>query len=276
MLNPGRQPIALICAHSDPAIEIGAEEAGGQNVYVRKVGEALAALGWQVDMFTRKTNPDDKSIVQHSPHCRTIRLVAGPEEFIHRNELFQYMPEFVKAFQKFQLKETTIYPLVHTNYWLSGWVGLQLQQWSNIRLVHTYHSLGALKYQSVGNSAIAKKPAKLLAPSRLAVEQQILQQACCVVATSHQEHEYLQLHTSQQSCIKVIPLEGKQASARVRQNVNWSAVADQLSDLYQRLLAKSIMHELLWNEWMSQPLGTSASPAVLLPTTSSKSLGKVS
>ncbi|BDI16105.1 hypothetical protein ANSO36C_19070 [Nostoc cf. commune SO-36] len=34
--------IALISVHGDPAVEIGKEEAGVQNVYVRQVGEALA------------------------------------------------------------------------------------------------------------------------------------------------------------------------------------------------------------------------------------------
>ena len=40
--------------------------------------------------------------MQHSPYCRTIRLVAGPQAFIARQELFEYMPQFVEAFQKFQ------------------------------------------------------------------------------------------------------------------------------------------------------------------------------
>jgi hypothetical protein len=82
MLPTNRQAIALISDHADPAADIGAEEAGGQNVYVRQVGEKLAALGWQVDMFTRKTDRQAPAIVEHSPYCRTVRLKAGPEEFI--------------------------------------------------------------------------------------------------------------------------------------------------------------------------------------------------
>ena len=49
---PFKKNIALISVHGDPAIDIGKEEAGGQNVYVREVGEALARQGWSVDMFT--------------------------------------------------------------------------------------------------------------------------------------------------------------------------------------------------------------------------------
>lgn len=195
---PKRQAIALISDHGDPAAEIGKEEAGGQNVYVREVGEALAKLGWQVDMFTRKSNPDDAVIVQHSPYCRTIRLNAGPETFVPRDQLFQHMPEFVRAFQKFQTKEGTNYPLVHTNYWMSAWVGLQLRELSNIQLVHTYHSLGAVKYRTVSHC-----PA--IAQTRLNIERQILEQADCVVATSPHEQDQLRSLVSDQGCIEVIP-----------------------------------------------------------------------
>jgi D-inositol-3-phosphate glycosyltransferase len=146
---PNRQAIALISEHGDPAAEIGKEEAGGQNVYVRQVGEALAKLGWHVDMFTRKVRVDDATIVQHSPHCRTIRLVAGPQEFVPRDQLFEHMPAFVAAFQTYQAQYN--YPLIHTNYWMSAWVGLEVKKTHNVQLIHTYHSLGAIKYQAVHN-----------------------------------------------------------------------------------------------------------------------------
>jgi D-inositol-3-phosphate glycosyltransferase len=195
---PNRQAIALISDHGDPAAEIGKEQAGGQNVYVRQVGEALAKLGWQVDMFTRKVNPNDDTIVQHSPHCRTIRLTAGPERFIHRDEVFDYMPAFLEAFQKFQSKGGMNYPLVHTNYWMSAWVGLQLKAQNNVQLVHTYHSLGAIKYHTT-----QQRPT--IATTRLNIEQHILEQADCVVATSPQEEESLRSLVSLDGSIKVIP-----------------------------------------------------------------------
>ena len=195
---PTRQSIALISEHGDPAAEIGKDAAGGQNVYVRQVGESLAKLGWQVDMFTRKSSPTDPTIVQHSPYCRTIRLTAGPETYIPRDELFQYMPEFVTAFQKFQQQEGVSYPLAHTNYWMSGWVGLELQRRQNIQLIHTYHSLGAVKYLAVSDI-----PA--IAQTRLAVEKQILEQAHCVVATSPQEMDDLETLVSRLGNIDIIP-----------------------------------------------------------------------
>lgn len=196
--TPNRQAIALISEHGDPAADIGKEEAGGQNVYVRQVGETLAKLGWQVDMFTRKADANAPTIVQHSAHCRTIRLNAGPATFIPRDDLFEYMPEFVESLCQFQAQSGIHYPLVHTNYWMSAWVGLQLKQRSNVQLVHTYHSLGAVKYQSVS-------PLPAIADTRLAVERQILEEGDCVVATSPQEQAHLRQLVSQLGEIEVIP-----------------------------------------------------------------------
>lgn len=198
MLSLNRQAIALISDHADPAAEVGSEEAGGQNVYVRHVGETLASLGWHVDMFTRKVHAEDDVIVQHSPYCRTIRLKAGKEEYISRDKLFDHMPEFVRSFQGFQRSQGLNYPLIHTNYWLSAWAGLELQKTSGIQLVHTYHSLGAVKYQSVPNLP-------QIANTRLMIEREILEKANCVVATSPQEQETLRSLVSNRGQIKVIP-----------------------------------------------------------------------
>jgi D-inositol-3-phosphate glycosyltransferase len=193
-----RQAIALISDHGDPAADIGREEAGGQNVYVRQVGEALARLGWQVDMFTRKSNAADDTIVQHTPHCRTIRLKAGPEEFVPRDEIFQYMPEFLASFKAFQTKEGVIYPLVHSNYWMSAWIGLQLKASQGAQLIHTYHSLGAVKYQSV-----LTQPD--IVTTRLLVEKDALEQSDCVVATSPQEMQHLRSLVSEKGTIEIFP-----------------------------------------------------------------------
>ncbi len=184
MYNQQQKSIALISVHGDPAVEIGKEEAGGQNVYVRKVGEALAARGWRVDMFTRASDSQQPKIVQHAPNCRTIRIHAGPEDFISRDEIFSYRSDFVAALLKFQRREGIEYSLVHTNYWISGWVGLQLKEKLSLPMVHTYHSLGAVKYKSVSTIPMVDR-------TRLRVEKACLEKADRVVATSPQEKEHM-------------------------------------------------------------------------------------
>ncbi|MGP1382318.1 MAG: glycosyltransferase family 4 protein [Thainema sp.] len=198
MLSQNLNHIALISVHGDPAVEIGKEEAGGQNVYVRCVGEALARQGWQVDLFTRRTSPEQEPIVQHADNCRTIRLTAGEADFIPRDEIFNSLPIFVEQFLDTQRELGIRYPLIHTNYWLSGWVGLELKTRQNIQLVHTYHSLGAVKYQ---NTSMVP----LIAKTRLAVEKACLEQANRVVATSPQEEQHLRSLVSRQGYTEVIP-----------------------------------------------------------------------
>jgi glycosyltransferase involved in cell wall biosynthesis len=192
------QHIALISVHGDPAVEIGKEEAGGQNVYVRQVGEALAKQGWHVDMFTRSASAEQPKIVEHGPRCRTIRLIAGPEAFVPRDEIFGYASTFVEELLKFQKQSGIQYPLVHTNYWISSWVGMELKKKQPLKQVHTYHSLGAVKYKSVTTIP-------MIASTRLAVEKALLETAERVVATSPQEQDHMRSLVSTKGNIDIIP-----------------------------------------------------------------------
>ena len=198
MNTKNKKHIALISVHGDPAVEIGKEEAGGQNVYVRQVGEALAKQGWQVDMFTRQSSDEQPSVINHAPNCRTIRLTAGPEDFVPRQEIFGYREEFVEQFLRFMEKENINYELIHSNYWISGWVGLELSRKLSIPLAHTYHSLGAVKYESVSTIP-------MIASTRLGVEKRCLENAECIVATSPQEQEHMRSLVSKKGNIDIIP-----------------------------------------------------------------------
>ena len=197
MSTEHRGKIAFISVHGDPAINIG-KEAGGQNIYVRKVGEALARRGWQVDMFTRCSDALQEKIVRHSPNCRTIRLTAGLQSFISRQKLFEYLPEFLDSFIQFQHDQKTIYPIVHTNCWLSAWVGMELKKRQLIQHLHTYHSLGAVKYGSINT-------VPMIAKTRLEIEKQCLETADMAIATSPQEKEHMRSLVSTEGNIQVIP-----------------------------------------------------------------------
>ncbi|HHP7245889.1 MAG TPA: glycosyltransferase family 4 protein [Elainellaceae cyanobacterium] len=199
MVFQHQKTIALISVHGDPAIDIGKEEAGGQNVYVRHVGEALARLGWQVDMFTRRTSASQSGEVEHIPGCRTIRLNAGPADFVPRDEIFSYLPNFVEEFLKFQADSHRHYSIVHTNYWLSAWVGMELKKCQpNIRHIHTHHSLGAVKYRNIDTMPP-------IAETRLAVEKTCIETADRIIATSPQELEDMRSLVTSEGASTIIP-----------------------------------------------------------------------
>lgn len=192
------QRIALISVEGDPEAAIGTEEAGGQNVYVRQVGEALSHQGWQVDLFTRLTSPNLETLVVHNANCRTVRLSAGPKAFIPRDHLFHYLPEFVQALLKFEQEEEITYELVHTNYWLSAWVGMELKKMQRLKQVHTCHSLGAVKYQI---AASLPKTARI----RLETEKICIETAESIVATSPQEEGHMRAIVPTAANITIIP-----------------------------------------------------------------------
>lgn len=149
-------------------------------------------------MFTRKIRPDQQTIVQHSSNCRTIRLEAGPVEYVDRDHLFQYATDFLHSFLKFQEQTDRRYPVVHTNYWISGWIGLQLRKIQGSKQLHTYHSLGCIKYISVDNIPT-------VAETRLKFEKEILENAECIIATSPQEERDMRTYVSDRGHIEMIP-----------------------------------------------------------------------
>ena len=185
--------VALISVESDPA-----NETGNQNIYVRSLGEALSRLGWQVDIFTRKTNPAQADIVQHNPHCRTIRLSTGAVGYVHRQKLIGYLPEFLQQLHKFQQDNKIQYRLIHTNYWLSAWVGMELKKNQPLKHIHTYHSLAAVKY---ANDNYLDN----LVKTRLAVEKACLETADLSIVTCPQQRDYLTEFVSHRGNIEIIP-----------------------------------------------------------------------
>ncbi|MCU0533361.1 MAG: glycosyltransferase [Hydrococcus sp. Prado102] len=168
-----------------------------QNTYVRSLGLALAQRGCQVDIFIRRQDPDRSAVIEHAPGCRIIALTAGSPRLMSQAELFEHLPAFLEAWLAFQRSSDRHYTLIHTNYWLSGWVGLQIKSRLKLPLVHTYHSIGSIEY--------SEEPISDLMSARLVVEWTCLQEADCVVATTPQEKIDLRWSISRRGKIRVIP-----------------------------------------------------------------------
>lgn len=192
-----RRRLALFSIHGDPLLPLGSEEAGGQNVYVREVARNLAEHHVDVDVFTRGRTCTRPEVHDLGP-ARVIRLPAGPTGFISRNNLFSHLPEFLKNVESYARWSGNRYDVVHTNYWLSGWVGLQLAERWAVPHVHTNHSLGLVKYQS----EVALPPH---ARQRIRVETQIVARSNRIVATSPQERDILHRSYQGEGRVTIVP-----------------------------------------------------------------------
>lgn len=143
--------IAFLSEHASPVALLGGVDAGGQNVYVDEVSRNLALLGHKVDVFTRRDKPDAPEIIDWAPGVRVIHLAAGPAEFILKDRLWHYMPEFRDSFLRFLRQNALQYDLIHSNFWMSGWVATELKRRLDLPVVHIFHAMGKTKRRHQGS-----------------------------------------------------------------------------------------------------------------------------
>jgi D-inositol-3-phosphate glycosyltransferase len=148
------------------------------NVYVRQLARSLGNLGVEVDIFTRNHPEAIDTIESISPNVRIIHLPGGDPE-APMEDLFSYLPGFLKALQRFREKEQLTYQAVHSHYWLSGWVGQSLAQSLAVPHIITFHTLALIKMQS---RAGEKEPL-----SRQQVERELMAGADKIIDFSQQE-----------------------------------------------------------------------------------------
>ena len=137
--------IAMISMHTSPLEQPGSGDAGGMNVYVLNTARQLARLGVTVDVFTRATRPSQGEVVDVEERLRVINIVAGPYEGLSKEELPTQLAAFTGGIFNFARCFNVDYDVIHSHYWLSGQVGWLLRDLWDVPLVHTAHTLAAVK-----------------------------------------------------------------------------------------------------------------------------------
>lgn len=139
--------IAVLSYHTSPLAQPGTGDGGGMNVYVRELSTALARLGHDVDVYTRRSDPHQRHTIDVEPGFRVRNVTAGPPRALAREELPLYVDEFADAVAaKFRCGETP--EAVHANYWLSGLAGHRLKHEFEIPLISTFHTLEHVKAET--------------------------------------------------------------------------------------------------------------------------------
>jgi D-inositol-3-phosphate glycosyltransferase len=180
LTNPRR--VAVLSVHTSPLAQPGTGDAGGMNVYVLQTALRLARRGVRVEIFTRATASTDPPVVSVAPGVLVRNVVAGPFEGLDKYDL----PTQLCAFAAGVLRAEAVhapgyYDIVHSHYWLSGQVGwLARDRWS-VPLVHTAHTLAAVK-----NAALADGDAPE-PPLRTVGEQQVVDEADRLIANTEDE-----------------------------------------------------------------------------------------
>ena len=137
--------VAMVSMHTSPLATPGVGDAGGLNVYVAEVAQRLGERGLQVDVFTRAENTGPE-IIEINEHTRVIQVPAGPPEPVAK----ELLPDLVEEFAGQLDKRMDDYDLIHSHYWLSGLVGVELRTRHRIPLVHTMHTMARVKNEALG------------------------------------------------------------------------------------------------------------------------------
>ena len=186
--------VAMISMHTSPIAQPGSGDAGGMNVYVLSIATQLARKGVDVDIFTRATRPSQGEIVEIEPHLRVINIVAGPYEGLSKEELPTQLAAFSGGMVQFIKCNNLHYDLIHSHYWLSGQVGWLLRDLWGIPLIHTAHTLAAVKnaYRAADDSPESE--------ARRICEQQLSDNADVLVVNTEDEKNELIAHYDANDC----------------------------------------------------------------------------
>jgi D-inositol-3-phosphate glycosyltransferase len=196
----GAPRVAVMSVHTSPVDQPGTGDSGGMNVYIREVAEQLAARGAEVDIFTRDRGCEGPIIQETSPGTRVIRVKAGPCVPVPKSDLPRFLPAFLGSVLQLARREGRRYDLVHSHYWLSGWVGNSARRIWGVPFVCSFHTLGKVKNYSLARGE-SPEPA-----IRLAGEERVIHAADRILAPTPAEAAHLVgLYGADPQDIRVVP-----------------------------------------------------------------------
>lgn len=174
--------ITFVSMHTSPVERPGSGDAGGMNVVEAAQAAALADLGHEVTLVTRRQSADEPDETQVRPGVVLRTITAGPTDRLPKSVIDQHIDEFAHG-----LADLDAPDIVHSHHWMSGVAALQMAQtprehggWG-VPHVQSFHSVGAPE----GSPLSAGEPPE--SSGRLAGERACAQRSDAVVAISAAE-----------------------------------------------------------------------------------------
>nr|WP_246507009.1 D-inositol-3-phosphate glycosyltransferase [Actinocrinis puniceicyclus] len=178
--------IATLSVHTSPLHQPGTGDAGGMNVYIVEVSKRLAALGIEVEIFTRASAGDLPPVVEMAPGISVRHITAGPYEGLSKEDLPGQLCAFTSGVLRAEARRKPgYYDVIHSHYWLSGQVGWLAKERWGVPLVHSMHTLARVKNAAMAASDVPEPQ------NRLIGESQVVEAADRLVANTEQEAEQL-------------------------------------------------------------------------------------
>lgn len=146
--------IAMVSEHASPLATLGGVDAGGQNVHVAALADALARRGHRVTVYTRRDDPSLPRRVPFTSGVEVVHIDAGPAAKVSKDDLLPFMGDFAVDLAEEWLDERP--DLVHSHFWMSGVAALDASErveratGHRVPVLHTFHALGVVKRRQQG------------------------------------------------------------------------------------------------------------------------------
>ena len=199
-------------------LELGRDaDTGGQTLYVVELARALGQRDdvERVDLVTRRiVDPavsEDYANAEEalSDKVRIIRIDAGPEEYIPKEQLWDHLDSFTDNLVDWIREQPRVPDVVHSHYADAGYAGVRLANLGAIPLVHTGHSLGRDKRKQLLAKGLSAEEIETTynMSRRVNAEEELLANADLVITSTRNEIEsqYGLYDYYDPECMTVIP-----------------------------------------------------------------------
>ena len=181
-------------------LELGRDaDTGGQTLYAVELARALAELPEvaRVDLMTRRVVDPlidaryAEPLEALGPKARIVRIDAGPQGYIRKEELWDHLDSFADNALAFLRGEGLSPDIVHSHYADAGYVGTRLANLLGVPQVHTGHSLGRVKRRRLIAAGVKRDviEARYHMARRVEAEELTLGSASLVIASTASEIE---------------------------------------------------------------------------------------
>jgi D-inositol-3-phosphate glycosyltransferase len=158
----------------------------GQGMHVGQLSAALSALGHEVVVYTRRTDPAAPQLVHTDDGYDVAHVPAGPARPLAEDQVTPHLGEFAEFLaQRWRLRPPDV---VHAHHWTSGLVAVIGAHSLQVPVVHSYNALGS-------RESVQRADAEALVARR----------ASWIVATSSQEAAELRRRGVRRAQVSVVP-----------------------------------------------------------------------
>lgn len=193
--------VVMLSYHTSPLEQPGQGDAGGMNVYIRRISAALADVGHDVVVLTRRTGPHQQPhALSESPRVQVIPVTAGPERQATKEEQVQWLGEFTQAAVELVRGRMAAgrSVVLHSHYWMSGSAGQSVAGALGLPWLHSMHTIGAVK--NARDDDAAEPVERLRAESAIGAAADVL-----IANTTIEADELIEYCDADLNRIRVVP-----------------------------------------------------------------------